>query len=411
MAKSESKFYIILLLGALATISPFSIDMYLPGFPAIAADLNTTIDKVQYSLTSYFIGIAIGQLMYGPLLDRFGRRIPLGVGLVIYVLASMVCALTHSVESLIAMRFIQALGGCVSMVAAQALVRDIFPVNKTAQAFSMITLVIAVSPMLAPTVGGYVTATIGWHWVFIILAAITTLILLCSYFFLPAGKGPNPSLSLKPKAVLTNFYLVARHPQFMVYTLAGGLSLAAPFAYIAASPDIFMNTYHVTEQQYGWIFAILACAMIGSTQLNHIFLKFFKSEQIIRLTLLYQVVVSIILVAVTLYSSWSLYGLIFMLFLFLCGQGLIGPNTTALSLAPFEHHAGSAAALLGAWRMSAGAIVSALVSMLHNPSPLPMVGVMAFCASVGLLILISGKAVVRIRARKHDVEEDVSVLI
>ena len=407
----KEHFFIILILGALATISPFSIDMYLPGFPAIAMDLKTTIDQVQLSLTSYFIGIAVGQLMYGPLLDRFGRKTPLYIGLVIYVFASIGCAFTHSVHALIAMRFLQALGGCVGMVAAQTLVRDLFPVKKTAQAFSMITLVIAVSPMIAPTVGGYVTAAFGWHWIFIILSGITAMIIVTVYFFLPKGKSPDPTISLKPKAVLGNFSIVIRHPQFLIYTLAGGLATAAPFAYIAGSPDVFMNIYKVTEQQYGWIFAILACAMIGSTQLNHSLLKRFKSEQIIKVTLLYQGMIGLLLVAGTLFDAYGLYGLIALMFIFLTGQGLIGPNTAALSLAPFAKPTGSAAALLGSWRMGVGALISALVSFLHNSTAMPMVGMMAICSWVSLVILLVGNAAVRNSARKKDVEDDVSVLI
>src|SRR5688572_9270377 len=186
-ARQKYFFIIILILGALATISPFSIDMYLPGFPAIAKDLDTTIDQVQLSLTAYLVGIAIGQILYGPLLDRFGRKNPLYVGLSIYVLASIGCAFTQSVGSLVVMRLLQALGGCVGIVAAQALVRDLFPINKIAQAFSLITLVIAVSSMIAPTVGAYVTAWIGWNYVFVVLAAITVLIMISVYFFLPSG--------------------------------------------------------------------------------------------------------------------------------------------------------------------------------------------------------------------------------
>ncbi|HTF18463.1 MAG TPA: multidrug effflux MFS transporter [Chryseolinea sp.] len=385
-------FVLILLLGALATISPFSIDMYLPGFPGIAKALDTSIDKVQLSLTSYFIGVAVGQLLYGPLLDRFGRRSPLYIGLFIYVCSSVLCAFAGSVESLIAFRLLQALGGCVGMVASQALVRDVFPANKTAQVFSLITLVIAVSPMIAPTIGGYVTAHAGWQWVFIILGSITALIGLASYYYLPPGKGPNPAISLLPHAVVRNFFLVGSHPQFLVYSLAGGLAMAAPFAYIAGSPDVFMNIYGLTEQQYGWVFALLAAGLIGSSQFTHILLRYWKSEQIIRYALLSQGVIGILLVAGTLYGGWGLYGLIVLLFLFLCGHGLIGPNATSLTLAPFEHHAGSAAALLGAWRMGAGAIMSAMVSFLHDDTAMPMVGVMAGCAWISLLILLLGRA-------------------
>jgi DHA1 family bicyclomycin/chloramphenicol resistance-like MFS transporter len=352
--KKRYYFFIILILGSLATISPFSIDMYLPGFPAIAKDLNTTIDRVQLSLTAYLIGIALGQLVYGPLLDRFGRKTPLYMGLLIYILASVGCAFTESVNSLIAMRFLQAIGGCAGIVAAQALVRDLFPVTKTAQALSLIILVIAVSPMIAPTVGAYTTALFGWHAIFIVLAAITLLILISVYFFLPAGMEADASLSLRPRAVLSNYYLVASNPQFFIYTLAGGLATAAPFAYIAGSADVFMNIYGVSETQYGWIFAILASAMIGSTQLNHILLKKYKSEDIIKVTLFYQSVVGIVLVTGTYFGWFSLTGLIGLLFVFLTGQGLLGPNTAALSLAPFSKKAGSASALMGSWRLGAG---------------------------------------------------------
>lgn len=402
---------IILILGALCTISPFSIDMYLPGFPAIAKDLSTSIAAVQLSLTSYLIGISVGQLLYGPLLDRFGRKIPLYIGLVIYVIASLGCAITESVETLILMRFIQALGGCAGMVAAQALVRDLFPVNKTAQAFSLLTLVIAISPMVAPTLGGYVTAAFGWHYVFIILAIITVFIIIAVYFILPQGNVPDASISLKPKPVLKSFFEVIKNPQFLIYTLAGGVATAAPFAYIAGSADVFINIYKVSEQQYGWIFAFLAFAMIGTTQLNHFLLKKFTSQQIIQFTLIYQSLVGVVLVAGAWMNLFGQYGLIALLFIFLTGQGLSNPNATALSLAPFTRHAGSAAALMGSFRMAMGGLVSGGVSFLHNGTSLPMVGMMTFCAVSGLIALTIGKVKVRHKARNRAVEEETSVLM
>lgn len=403
-------FFIILILGALATISPFSIDMYLPGFPAIALDLKASMSQVQLSLTAYLIGIALGQLLYGPLLDRFGRKRPLYVGLAVYILASIGCAFTESINALIFMRFLQALGGCAGIVSAQALVRDLFPVNKTAQAFSLITLVISVSPMIAPTVGGYVTAHFGWHYVFVILAGITLLILIASYFFLPKGRGADPSVSLKPKAVTKNYYSVVRNPQFLIYAVTGGIASAAPFAYIAGSPDVFMNLYQLTEQQYGWVFALLAFAMIGSTQLNHFILKKFTSEQVIRFALFYQTFTGLLLVAGVYFQWFNVYTLIAMMFIFFAGQGITGPNATALSLAPFSKNAGSASALFGSWRLGAGGIISALVSLFHNETALPMVTTMAGCAIVGLLILSLGNIRIKYKAGKKQVEEETSIL-
>jgi MFS transporter, DHA1 family, multidrug resistance protein len=405
---SRQYFIIILVLGTLSTISPFSIDMYLPGFPAIAGDLDTTIAQVQLSLTSYLVGISLGQLLYGPLLDRYGRKHPLYFGLTVYILASLGCWLVNSVEGLIVMRFLQAIGGCAGMVAAQALVRDLFPVNKTAQAFSLLTLVIAVSPMVAPTVGGYVTTAFGWHAIFLILALITALILLSIYFVLPEGKQPDPGLSLRPGPVLQNFFSVLRQPQFLVYALVGGIASSAPFAYIAGSPDVFMNLYRVSEREYGWIFAVLAFAMIGSTQLNHFLLKRFQSEQVIFTTLLYQTLVGLVLV----YGTWAgWYGkieLIALMFVFLTGQGLTNPNASALSLAPFSRLAGSASALMGSFRMAMGGLTSAAVSLLHNGTALPMVGVMMLCALGGLVVLLIGRRSTRYRAREEDLEEEAS---
>src|SRR5882757_4465455 len=166
----RKSFFIILILGLLSAIGPFSIDMYLPGFPAIAASLKTTVAEVTLSLSSFFIGISAGQFLYGPLLDRFGRKKPLYAGIGLYLAASACCAMARSVELLIILRLFQALGACACLVASRALVRDLFPVDQNARVFSQLMLVIAVSPIIAPTLGGYLTASLGWRYIFIVLA-------------------------------------------------------------------------------------------------------------------------------------------------------------------------------------------------------------------------------------------------
>jgi MFS transporter, DHA1 family, multidrug resistance protein len=402
---------LILILGSLSTISPFSIDMYLPGFPAIATELGVSIAKVQLSLTAYLLGIAVGQLMYGPMLDRFGRKKPLYVGLVIYIISSIVCAFSTSLESLIAMRFLQALGGCVGMVASQAFVRDLFPIRKTAQAFSSIILVIAVSPMIAPTVGGYFTVAFGWASIFIILAVLTLLILAATYFLLPQGKPADPEISLKPKSILVNFLLVVKQPQFSIYTVAGGIAMSAPFAYIAASADVFLNLYKATEREYGWIFAFVASGMIGSAQFNHLLLKKFTSQQLVKYALTYQTVVGAVLVIGVWLDWYTIVSLTAMIFLFVLGQGLTGPNSSALALAPFSKHAGSAASLLGSFRMLVGGIITVWVSTWHDGTALPMVAVMWLSVVSGILILGGAKVAIRYRARRRVVEDEPAVLL
>jgi DHA1 family bicyclomycin/chloramphenicol resistance-like MFS transporter len=407
----RNKFLVILILGLLSAIGPFSIDMYLPAFPNIATDLHTTVAHVSLSLSSFFIGISAGQLLYGPLLDRFGRKPPLYFGLTLYLLASLGCMFAASANALILLRFLQALGSCAGMVAARAMVRDLFPVNEIAKVFSMLMLVIGVSPIIAPTAGGYITATIGWHYVFAVLSLMSALILIAVYFLLPHTKKPDPHFSLKPKAILTNFLSVFKEPQFFTYAFAGAVASSGLYAYIAGSPYVFMEMYKVSEQQYGWIFAFNAAGLIGASQLNSIVLRKFKSEQIIGVALFFQVLSGVMLFGLTVVDDIDFYNTIFLIFIFLCCQGFIFPNSSALSLAPFAHNAGSASAMLGTIQMSIGTLSSALVSVLANNTALPMTGVMACCALISFCILLAGKRIIRYRANAEEVKEETAEMI
>ncbi|QAA81753.1 Bcr/CflA family efflux MFS transporter [Aequorivita sp. H23M31] len=388
--KNQSRFTIVFSLGLLSALGPFSIDLYLPGFPEIARDLQTTTSSVALSLSSYFIGVSIGQLIYGPLMDRFGRKIPLYTGLLIYLAASIFIVFATSVESLIVVRFIQALGGCAGMVAARALVRDIFPVSENAKVFSLLMLVIAVSPIVAPTLGGYATAHWGWHSIFIILSILAFLNFILVFFLLPAGAPPDLELSLKPKSITSKFWKVFKTPQFYTYTFAGSFAASGLYVYIAGSPHIFMELYEVSEKQYGWIFGIIAMGLITASQLNTLLLRRFRSEQIVKVALLFQVLIGIIFFLAALFNLLELYSTIVLAFLFLSTQGFAFPNTSALALAPFEKSAGTASALMGALQLGIGAVMTALVSLWSNETPLPMTLMMLLCASIGLGILIFG---------------------
>lgn len=403
--EKRKRFILILILGLLSAIGPFSIDMYLPGFPAMAIDLQTTVDAVSYSLSSFFIGISFGQLLCGPLLDRFGRKMPLYVGLSLYILASIGCALSTSIEMLIVFRLFQALGGCVGMVAPRAIVRDMFPVEENAKIFSLLILILGVSPILAPTVGSYVIAEFGWSYVFIVLTVVTAIILLTVIFWLPESRLPDPTVSLRPKPILSTFITVLKEPQFYTYALAGGIASAGLFAYLAGSPFVFMKLYGVTEQQYGWIFALIASGLIGSSQLNTLLLRRYKSVQLMKIILVLQTCIGLILFAGTATNILGLYGTIFLIFLFLSCQGFSFPNSAALSMAPFTKEAGSASALMGALQMGLGSLASATVGLLNAQTAMPMAGVMATCTLIGLVILIVGKRKILYKTKGKDVEE------
>ena len=402
----KNKFYLILILGLLSAIGPFSIDMYLPAFPDIAKGLNSTVARVTLSLSSFFIGISAGQLLYGPLLERFGRKRPLYFGLCAYLIASVGCALAGSVDALIVLRLLQALGGCVGMVAARAMVRDLFEVKENAKIFSLLMLVVAVSPIIAPTLGGYVTAVLGWRYVFVMLIIVAIIILIGIYLLLPESKKPDPNFSLKPRPILKNFAGVIKHPQFYTYAFTGAIAASGLYAYIGGSPYVFMELYKVSERQYGWIFALIAMGLIGASQLNSVMLRNYTSEQIIRVALICQSVTGITLFLITLFGWSELFSTIFLIFIFLCCQGFTFPNSSALSLAAFGHNAGSASALMGAIQMSIGAFTSALVSILQNHTALPMTGVMACCAISAFSVFTFGRKIIIQHASIEEVEEE-----
>ena len=393
--EKQKRFVLILILGLLSAIGPFSIDMYLPGFPAIAKDLNTTVDYVSYSLASFFIGISFGQLICGPLLDRFGRKRPLIIGLGVYIIASLGCAWSTSIEMLVVFRLFQALGGCVGSVAPRAIIRDAFPLNENAKIFSLMILILGVSPILAPSVGSFTIALFGWQSVFVILTVVTALLLAAVIIWLPESRPPDTSLSLKPKPILMSFYSVLKHPQFYTYAFTGAVSSAGLFAYLSGSPFVFMQLYGVTEQQYGWIFALIASGLIASSQLNTYLLRTYKSEQIMKTLLIVQTVIGVLLFVASYLDVLGLFGTIGLIFLFLSCQGFSFPNSAALSMAPFSRQAGSASALMGAIQMALGALAAALVGFLKATSAVPMTAVMAGCTAVGLLILVIGQKKIR----------------
>jgi DHA1 family bicyclomycin/chloramphenicol resistance-like MFS transporter len=409
--EKKQRTLLIFILGLLSAIGPFSIDMYLPGFPAIAANLHTTVDRVGYSLSSFFIGICLGQLLCGPLLDRFGRKKPLLVGLVLYILASIGCSLSTSVETLIFFRFLQALGGCVGIVAPNAIVRDVFPVEQSAKVFSMLILILGVSPILAPTVGSYIVANIGWQPVFILLAVITTLILLSVIKWLPESKKADPGISLKPIPILNGFRAILKEPQFTTYAFASSISSAGLFAYIAGSPFVFMELYGVSEQHYGLIFAIVAAGLIGSSQLNNLLLRRYNSAQILRTVMSVQTLVGLLLITGIAKASIGLYSMIILIFLFLSCQGFTFPNGAALAMAPFTKVAGSASALMGAFQMVCGAIASALVGLFFNATAVPMAAIMALCCVLGLVILLSGRRRIEHKANQDMIDQQTLELI
>lgn len=380
--------FTILILGALSLITPFSVDMYLPAFARIAAYFGTSTSAVSLSLSTYFIGFALGQILYGPLLDRFGRKRPIYLGLTLYLIASSLCIHPANLQMLIALRFVQAIGGCVAQVAAVAMVRDFFPVAQSARILSLLFLIIGVSPLLAPSIGSLILLWLGWQWIFVVLACFTLAVLLVVVFFLPEAHQPDPGISLKPQHILPNFWQILKTPQFYMYALSGAFSFAGLFVYVAGSPLIFMESFHISEKGFGAIFALLTLGFIGGSQVNIILLRRFTSRRIFSIALTIQVCTGLIFLAGALLHWYGLAAFLVLFFVFLSCLGLTYPNAAAIALAPFSRNAGSAAALLGFIQMGVGALMSTGVGVFGTSAVIALLSGTAFVAAA---INLAGK--------------------
>ena len=393
---ARTNLLIILILGALSTVSPFSIDMYLPAFPQIAHDLGTTQAQISLSVSGYFIGLALGQLFYGPLLDRFGRKPPLYAGLSLFTVASLGCIAVRSPELFIAFRLLQALGGCVAQVGAIAMVRDFFPARESAKILSLLMLVLSVSPLFAPSIGSVITTSIGWPWIFVALAGFAVLLMIVIRLLLPEGHRPDPQISLLPRAILEGFHQILIRPQFYTYALAGAFAFAGLFVYVAGSPIVFIDGFQVGPRAYGLIFAVLACGFIGGSQLNIWLSRRHADHKIFRVAVICQNVIMLIIVLGTFFGWYSLAGTVVLLLAYLPFCGIAYPNAAAIALAPFSKNVGSASAVLGFLQMGIGALASTGVGLLHATSSLAVFMVMAATALVGLVILLANHSRIRL---------------
>lgn len=380
--------WIIFLLGLLSVVTPFAIDMYLPAFSRIAGQFGTTTPVISLSLSTYFVGFALGQVLYGPLLDRFGRKRPLYFGLFIYILASIGCATAPNIHTFIVLRFIQALGGCAAQVAAIAMVRDFFPAKESAKIFSLLFLIIGVSPLLAPTIGSAIMSGLGWRWIFILLGANALMIFALIFFLLPEGHTPDLSISLRPQTILQNFWTILKNPQFITYALAGAFSFAGLFAYVAGSPIIFMEGFHMNAKAFGVVFATLTMGFIGGNQVNVFLLRRFSSRQIFFHALAVQVFIGIVFFSGVHAHIFGLPATLLLFFLFLSCIGLTYPNAAALGLAPFSKDTGSASALLGFLQSGTGALISMGIGILGATA---IVSLLSGTALTALIILLAGR--------------------
>lgn len=369
--------FLILILGSVTAIGPLTIDIYLPAFSEIARGFSASESLVQLSLTTYFIGIALGQILYGPVIDRFGKKPPLFFGLFLFVIASIGCYFCKNIEQLITLRFFQALGACAGTVVPRAIIRDIFHPQDAGKAFSHLMLVMGVAPILAPLAGNIILEQFGWKMIFAFLGFFGVLCLVITTLAIPETKGFNKDEKISH--AFKKYFGILHDRSFVAGALSGGLVMAGLFAYITGSPFIYLDFFGLSSREYGIIFSINSIGFIAASQINARLLRKFSIEILLKKILFLQLFCGIILIVsgVNEPGFWLLT-LLFFIFLFCCGA--IVPNTTALALANQSIHSGSASALLGTLQFLFATITSFLISKLHNGGAIPITLIVGSCA-------------------------------
>ncbi len=386
MSASKPSPLLVAILGALTAFTPMSVDMYLPSFPALEQHFAARASDVQLTLSTFFIGLAIGQAIYGPVADRFGRRPPLIVGSVIYILASLGCALAPSIQGLIAFRFLQALGGCVGMVISRSIVRDLYDERGAAKMFATLMAIMGVAPILAPLLGGQLLIYMHWQAMFWILTGFGCLILLAVLFGLEETLPEDRRRSLHPGSVFRTYVRILSDRYFMGHSLSQSLTFAAMFAYITGSPFVLISFYGVPAEHYGFIFGANAVGFIGAAQINVRLLSRTTPGVILHLALGAAAIFGTIVFLAGATGIGGLPGLLIPLFFFMSCLGFIGPNSTARALAPQGANAGAASAVLGTIQFTMGGISGAIVAALPTTSAMPMAAMIGGAGLLGFAV-------------------------
>lgn len=377
--------HVILILGALAAFGPLGTDMYLPAFPAIAEGLRADPAAVQGTLAAFFAGMGFGQLLYGPLSDRFGRRGPLFAGLGLFTLASAGAALAGEVGWFAWLRLAQGLGGCAGTVMSRAVARDLAEGPAMVRAMSRLMLVMGIAPILAPSIGGALLAAFGWRAISWALAAYGAALLAAVALLLPESLPPEARRRDSLAEVLRVYARLLADRRFLGPALAGALSSAGLFAYIAGSPFVFMEVHGVSPQGYGLLFGANACGIMLAAQANARFARHVPAGRALAVAQSVQTAAGLALLGAALTGLGGFGAIAVTLFAYVACIGAVTPLASTLALAPHGRAAGSASALLGTLQFGLGAVTGGMVGALHDGTAVPMALLVALGGAGGLL--------------------------
>ncbi|HBW40824.1 MAG TPA: Bcr/CflA family drug resistance efflux transporter [Leclercia adecarboxylata] len=385
--RPHSSFSIVFILGLLAMLMPLSIDMYLPALPVIAEQFGVPAGSAQMTLSTYILGFALGQLLYGPMADSLGRKPVVLGGTLVFAGAAAACAMAQSIDHLIVMRFFHGLAAAAASVVINALMRDIYPKEEFSRMMSFVMLVTTVAPLVAPMVGGAVLVWFSWHAIFWLLALAALLASAMIFFFIKETLPAEHRQKFHIRTTLGNFASLFRHKRVLSYMLASGFSFAGMFSFLSAGPFVYIELNHVSPQHFGYYFALNVVFIFVLTMINSRFVRRVGALNMFRIGLWIQFVMAVWMV-VTAFFDVGFWTLVIGIAAFVGCISIVSSNAMAVILDEFPHMAGTASSLAGTFRFGIGAIVGALLSLATFTTAWPMLWSIALCATGSILFCL-----------------------
>lgn len=378
---------LIMILSLCSAFAPFATDMYLPAFGQLVDHFQTDATHIETTVSFFFLGLAVGQVLYGPLIDRFGRKIPMLAGIAVFLLATLGCLFTTDIDTFIVMRLLQAVGGCCGMIIGRAIVSDLFAQHEMARVMSSLMIVMSLAPICAPLIGGWLVTNFNWLSVFIALLVLGSICGLAVLFGLPETKSPHQKSSGN---LLHGYLTLLKRPAYLVPALSGSLTQSCMFGFITGSPFVFLHHFGLNEQQYSWVFGCITCAFIISAQLTKMALHRYSPKQIFSAALIANSLFGIVLVSVT--QTTQMWLFIIPLWLMIATLSFLGATATALAMSKAGDYTGSASGLIGLLQFGCGFIASSAIAATQNGTPYPMTLTMAVCGLSGTLLWFIGSS-------------------
>ncbi len=388
-AVATSSTVIVVVLGMLCAFGPLATDLYLPGFHLLAVSFGVGDDAIQITLSVFFLGLAIGQAVYGPLINSFGRRLPLLIGIGLYVGATAFCLATSDIRFFTAARFFQAVGGCAGMVVGRAMVNDLFDERESARAQSLLMMVMTIAPIAAPTVGGLILAVASWRFIFVAILLFGLICGALAFRYLPETLPTDERNSAGVGSAFAAYWRLLRRPGFLAPTLVGGFAQGSMFAFISGSPFVFIQKFGVSEQTFGYLFGAIAFGLVMAAQVNRMMLSHWSTRTLLAWSLAFNLVAG--LVALSFSETTNIASLVVAIWFVIASVAFIGSNSAAIAMTGAGAESGSGSALIGVLQFGCAFAASSLVAAFQNGTAYPMTIVILACGLLASLTWLLGQ--------------------